>query len=205
MRYSGFLPRILGLSMQSTIFPLRAILSAFLMTLPLFTVQASGDAFIPADFQPPKLVETVDFIVKPLGPELMEVDYVAYMSSIEHLQKTFTRSTSWPHEGLDMEDALLDMQTEERRFQQRKSFAYAVLTPDGETEMGCVYVYPSKKAGFDAVIRMWVTQEQYDLGFDATLYNWTQRWIDSAWPFESPAYPGRAISWSDWESVPDTG
>ena len=45
------------------------------------------------------------------GPELMEVDYVAYMSSIEHLQKTFTRSTSWPHEGLDMEDALLDMQT----------------------------------------------------------------------------------------------
>ena len=178
---------------------------AFLMALPLFTARAAGDAFIPADFQPPTLVETVDFIVKPLGPELMEVDYVAYMSSIEHLQKTFTRSTSWPHERLDMEDALLDMQTEERRFQQRESFAYAVLTPDGEAELGCVYVYPSKKAGFDAVIRLWVTQEQYDLGFDATLYNWTQRWIDSAWPFENPAYPGRAISWSDWESVPEAG
>ena len=91
----------------------------------------------------------------------MEVDYVAYMSSIEHLQKTFTAVLRGPMR-VWMEDALLDMQTEERRFQQRKSFAYAVLTPDGETELGCVYVYPSKKAGFDAVIRMGVTQEQYD-------------------------------------------
>ena len=33
-----------------------------------------------------------------------------------------------------------------------------MLTPDGETELGCVYVYPSKKAGFDAVIRLWVTE-----------------------------------------------
>ena len=130
---------------------IRTLLSAFLLSLPLLNAQADGHGFIPADFQPPTLVETGDFIVKPLGPELMEIDYVAYMSSIEHLQKTFTRSTSWPHEGLDMDDALLDMQTEERRFNQRESFAYAVLTPDGKTELGCVYVYPSKKAGFDAV------------------------------------------------------
>ena len=138
--------------MQRTTPPLRESLLAFLMTLPLFTAQAAGNAFIPADFQPPTFVETVDFIVKPLGPELMEIDYVAYMSSIEHLQKNFTRSTSWPHEGLDMEDALLDMQTEEHRFQQRESFAYAVLTPDGKAELGCVYVYPSEKAGFDVVL-----------------------------------------------------
>ena len=46
--------------MQSTIFP-RAICQ--LHDPALFTVQASGKAFIPADFQPPTLVETVDFIV----------------------------------------------------------------------------------------------------------------------------------------------
>ena len=191
--------------MKSTLSPLSALLFVFLLHLPTFTAYAAGNDLIPADFQPPTLVETDDFVVKPLGPELMEVDYVAYMSSIEHLQKTFTRSTSWPHEGLDMEDALLDMQTEERRFKQRESFAYAVLTPDGKTELGCVYVYPSTKAGFDAVIRLWVTQEQYDLGFDATLYRWTQGWINRSWPFESPAYPGRAIPWSDWDSMPEAG
>ena len=191
--------------MQFTFSPIRTLLSTFILSLPFLNAQADGHGFIPADFQPPTLVETSGFIIKPLGPKLMEIDFVAYMSSIEHLQKTFTRGTSWPHEGLDMDDALLDMQTEERRFNQRESFAYAVLTPDGKTELGCVYVYPSKKAGFDAVIRLWVTQEQYDLGFDATLYSWTQRWIETTWPFETPAYPGRAISWSDWESVPEAG
>ncbi len=176
--------------------------TAILLSLALQSPQANGHGFIPANFEPPIFVKTDDFIVKPLGPELMKVDYVAYMSSIEHLQTTFTRSTSWPHEGLEMEDALLDMQTEERRFKQRESFAYAVLTPDSKTELGCVYVYPSKKVGFDAVIRLWVTQEQYDLGFDTLLYDWTRSWIKSSWPFEAPAYPGRAVSWNDWNSLP---
>ena len=191
--------------MQHKPFQFRPLLTALLLSLSLTNAHADGHGFIPADFDPPVLVETDDFILKPLGPELMEVDYAAYMSSIEHLQKTFTRSKSWPHEGLDLEDALLDMQTEERRFEQRESFAYAVLTHDGKTELGCVYVYPSKKTGFDAVIRLWVTQEQYDLGFDASLYSWTQNWIKTSWPFETPAYPGRAILWKDWKLVPSAG
>lgn len=191
--------------MQHKPFQFRPLLAALLLSLSLTSAQADRHGFIPADFDPPVLVETDDFIVKPLGPELMEVDYAAYMSSIEHLQKTFTRSTAWPHEGLDLEDALLDMQTEERRFEQRESFAYAVLTHDGKTELGCIYVYPSKKTGFDAVIRLWVTQEQYDLGFDASLYSWTQNWIKTSWPFETPAYPGRAILWKDWNLVPAVG
>lgn len=166
------------------------------------TVQAESTAsFIPANFEPPTLVQAEGFILKPLGPELVLVDYEAYMSSIKHLQTTFTRSTGWPHEGLDMDDAMVDMQNEERRFNNRESFAYAVLTKDEKTELGCVYVYPSSKVGHDAVIRLWVTQQQFDKGFDDELYQWTQTWVDTAWTFDSPAYPGRAISWDDWEQV----
>ena len=160
---------------------------------------AQPASFIPNTFEPPTLVETPTFIVKPLGPELVNVDYVAYMSSIEHLQKTFSRSTSWPHENVSMTDAMVDMQNEERRFNARESFAYAVLTPDEAIELGCVYVYPSTKPGFDAVIRLWVTQEQYDKGFDPILLAWTKQWINEAWPFENPAYPGRDIPWSAWD------
>ena len=181
----------------------RSLLIVLLLTAPLVASHAEPLSFIPNNFEPPTLVTTEDFIVKPLGPELVDVDYKAYMSSIEHLQKTFTRSTSWPHKNLDMNDAMIDMQTEERRFKQRESFAYAVLTPNGETELGCIYVYPTAKVGSDAVIRLWVTQEQYDLGFDATLYTWTQSWVEEAWPFTAAAYPGRAVSWSDWEAVPE--
>ncbi|MFC0202849.1 hypothetical protein [Novosphingobium soli] len=123
------------------------------------------------------------------------------MSSIAHLQKTFTRSTQWPHPGISEADAMRDMEAEEARFRKRESFAYAVLTPDGSRELGCVYVAPSPVQGYDAVVRMWVTQAQYDAGFDARLYEWVVGWVRTEWPFGNVAYPGRAIDWATWDAL----
>ena len=156
-------------------------------------------SLIPADFDAPVLVEAEGFKIVPLGPDLVEMDFAAYMSSIEHLQKTFTRSTSWPHEGITDADAMLDMQTEQARFEARESFAYAVLTPDGTRERGCVYVHPSQLDGYDAQVRMWVTKAEFDAGFDAQLFEWAKGWVESDWPFEKVAYPGRDIPWSSWD------
>ncbi|MBB3859143.1 hypothetical protein GGQ88_000383 [Novosphingobium hassiacum] len=155
---------------------------------------------VPADFKVPTLVETPKFRIVPLGPALVKVDFDAYMSSIEHLQKTFTRSTGWPHPGITDADAMRDMETEQARFQSRKSFAYAVLSPDGTRERGCVYVYPGI-AGHDAVVQMWVTKAEYDAGFDAELYAWVQGWMRNDWPFRNVAYPGRAIPWEKWDAM----
>ncbi|MEM1195769.1 MAG: twin-arginine translocation pathway signal protein [Pseudomonadota bacterium] len=160
--------------------------------------------FVAPDFAVPTLIEADGFKLVPLGPELAEIDYEAYMSSIEHLQETFTRSTSWPRADLDAQDAIKDMETEQARFEARSSFAYAVLTPDGSRERGCVYVYPSQVEGYDAVVRLWVTKAEFDAGFDEELYAWTQDWIESAWPFASVAYPGRAIEWDAWDALSET-
>ena len=160
-------------------------------------------AFIPMEFEPPVLVETESFKVVPLGPDLVKIDFDAYMSSIEHLQKTFTRSTSWPREDITDAEAMLDMETEQRRFLARESFAYAVLTPDGTRERGCIYVKPSSKPGYDAVVQLWVTQAEFDAGFDAELYAWTTSWIAGAWPFAAVAFPGRAIDWDTWDALPE--
>jgi len=161
-------------------------------------------SLVPADFEVPVLVEGQAeggrFQLVPLGPELVKVDFDAYMSSIEHLQQTFTRSTGWPHEGITDEDAMLDMETEQGRFQRRESFAYGVLTPDGSRERGSVYVRPSPVEGYDAVVMLWVTKADYDAGFDAELYGWVTNWIATDWPFQSVAYPGRAIAWEDWDA-----
>lgn len=162
---------------------------------------ANAAAFIPAEFEPPVLVEMQDFKLVPLGPDLVDVDYAAYMSSIEHLQETFTRSTGWPHADLDAEDAMQDMLNEEGRFERRESFAYAVLTPDGERERGCIYVRPSSKPGYDAEVSLWVTEAEFDAGFDAELYAWATQWVAENWPFEQVAYPGRAIAWSEWDAL----
>lgn len=159
----------------------------------------ASTSFVPQSFVPPVLVEADQFKLVPLGPDLVDIDYAAYMSSIDHLQQTFTRSTSWPHENISAEDAMQDMLNEQARFNARESFAYAVLSQDGTTERGCIYVRPSSKPGYDAEVALWVTKAEYDAGFDQTLYAWTQGWVSRNWPFDTVAYPGRAISWSDWE------
>jgi hypothetical protein len=157
--------------------------------------------FVPASFSPPTRVETKTFTLVPLGPALAQIDFAAYMSSIEHLQKTFTRSTAWPHPGITDADAMRDMEGEQTRFLKRQSFAYAVLTPDGRRERGCVYVSPSPVEGHDAVVRLWVTKAEHDAGFDAELYVWVTGWIRKDWPFRRVAYPGRSINWQAWDAA----
>ena len=163
------------------------------------TSASPAPSFIPANFAPPTLVEAQGFKLVPLGPDVVEQDYEAYMSSIEHLQQTFTRSTGWPRADLTLADSMVDMETEAARFAARESFAYGVLTPDGQHELGSVYVRPSPVPEYDAVVMLWVTKAQYDAGFDAELYDWVQQWVASEWPFEKVAYPGRAIDWDAWD------
>ena len=194
--------------MPPTLFP--AALALTLVTLnsaPAFAQEPQPEMMVPQasfvarEFAVPTQVEGPGFKLVPLGPELVDLDYQAYMGSIAHLQQTFTRSTGWPREDITAADAMTDMLTEQARFEARQSFAYAVLTPDGSRERGCVYVYPSKVDGYDAVVRLWVTKAEHDAGFDAELYAWTRQWIAGSWPFNNVAYPGRAISWEAWDNL----
>lgn len=157
--------------------------------------------FVAPDFAVPTRIEGPGFVLVPLGPALAQIDFAAYMSSIAHLQQTFTRSTGWPRADITSAEAMLDMETEAGRFAARESFAYAVLTPDGTRERGCVYVYPGGVGGHDAIVRLWVTKAEYDAGFDAELYAWTKGWIAKDWPFRNVAYPGRAIAWETWDAL----
>ena len=158
-------------------------------------------SFIPASFQAPIEVKTAFFKLVPLSPAVVKVDFDAYMSSIEHLQTTFTRSTDWPRKDITAADAIKDMDSEWGRFQRRESFAYAVLTPDGRRELGSVYISPCPVPGYDAVVRMWVTKADFDAGFDAKLYAWVTDWLRKDWPFKKVAYPGRAIDWKIWDPL----
>jgi hypothetical protein len=158
-------------------------------------------SFVPADFNPPTLVAAPGFKLVPLGPDVVKADFDAYMSSIEHLQKTFTRSTKWPTPGITAADSMRDMQGEQALFRSRRSFDYSVLTPDGSRERGSVYVSPSPVPGYDAIVRLWVTKAEHDAGFDAELYAWVTRWVQAAWPFRKVAYPGRSIDWRTWDAM----
>ena len=173
------------------------------VVLLLLGTATSAAPFVPDAFSVPQRVEAEGFVLVPLGPAVLEVDFEAYMGSIDHLQRTFTHSQDWPRAGLTVEDAVADMAQEAALFESRRAFAYAVLTPDGTRERGCIYLRPSLKAGYDAVVRLWVTKAEFEAGFDGELERWTQRWVADQWPFEAVAWPDRGIPWDQWKALPD--
>ena len=55
--------------------------------------------FVPPDFDVPLGLETSEFVLEPLGPEHNELDYDAWMSSMEHIVATpGYPDGSWPRE-----------------------------------------------------------------------------------------------------------
>ena len=144
--------------------------------------------FVAPDFKVPTDVKMSGYRLVPLGPDLAKHDFDAYMSSIDHLRATFS-SGNWPNDKITMADATKDVEGEIARFQARKSFTYAVLTPDGKRELGCVYISPSRQPGFDAQVRMWVTKAEFDKGFETKLRADMKAWVASAWPFKNVAWP----------------
>jgi hypothetical protein len=158
--------------------------------------------FVPQDFKVPTSYKTGAFQFVPLGPALVKIDYDAYMSSIDHLQKTFGGG-KWPTANITMDEAMKDMQGEEARFKSGKSFAYGVLTIDGKKELGSVYVRPSPKEGYQAAVTFWVTKEMFDKGFEAELLPEIKKWLKTSWPFEKVAFPKREISQEAWNALPN--
>jgi hypothetical protein len=127
-------------------------------------------------------------------------DYDAVMTSIGHLQKTmpFGPDHPWPAIGLTFEQDLIDLGWHQKEFQKKTSFAYTVMSLDEKTCLGCVYIYPSPNAGYDAEIVMWVRQSEVKNGLDEYLFCAVKQWVLTRWPFKNPGYPGRDIDWQTW-------
>ena len=45
---------------------------------------------------------------------------------------------------------------------------------------------------------LWVRQSEVPKGLDKHLFNTVKEWIDTKWPFNKVAYPGREIDWDEW-------
>lgn len=165
---------------------------------------------VPDDFEVPDETDGEGFVVVPLDRRLLALDYEAYMSSVEHLKRTYNvdepfliDGRKWP-EGVSPDDAFLDVAWCEFERRLRTAFAFAVLDVEQTAERGCVYVFPCKKRGFAVECRMWVRESEYRAGFDAVLEEWFKQWVATAWPFphHAVAWPGRGIAWGEWAALP---
>lgn len=161
-----------------------------------------GMPLVPADFEVPLSLETERLRLRPLCAGDAVKDYDAVMTSAERLKTVFRPGGTWP-DGLTLEQNLKELAWHEIEFQKRKSFAYTVVNLDDSQVLGCLYLYPTGRGGHDVEVSLWVRASEAETGLDAHLYETVRRWIEDAWPFANPAYPGREITWGDWAALPE--
>ena len=157
--------------------------------------------FVPEEFTVPSELVTANFTLRMLSVDDVEKDFEAVTSSAERLNKVWPDS-GWPA-GLTLRQNLVDLGWHEKEFQNRSSFAYTMVAPDESQVLGCVYFYPTEKAEHDAEVFLWVRESEVAKDLDEALFEVVQHWLASDWPFENPAYPGRTISWAQWDSLPE--
>ena len=124
----------------------------------------SVNPFVDADFVVPEILETSEFRLRMLTVNDVDKDYAAVMSSVDHLRNVWPNS-GWP-DGLTLEDNLVDLERHHNEFTNRIAFAYTMVTPDESKVIGCVYVNPTSKRGFDAEVYLWVRQSELEGGLD---------------------------------------
>jgi hypothetical protein len=156
--------------------------------------------FVPSDFEVPATLETGEFRLRMLTVNDVVKDYDAVMTSVEHLKTIW--GGRWP-EGLTLEQNLVDLGWHQKEFQMRRSFAYTVVTPSESRVIGCVYVEPTRKQGYDAEVFLWARGSELAGGLETRLYAAVQDWIAARWPFRKVAFPGRNIAWDLWRNLPD--
>src|SRR5689334_19468306 len=98
--------------------------------------------FLPRDFETPKGPENERFRLRPLTIHDVVKDYDAVMTSREHLWELFGERWGWPAATLTLEQDLIDLAWHQKEGQLKRSFAFAVLSPDESRVVGCVYVDP---------------------------------------------------------------
>lgn len=67
--------------------------------------------------------------------------------------------------------------------------------------LGCVYIEPTRKQGYDAEVYLWARETKLGTGLDARLLDAVKRWLGREWPFTNIAFPGRELPWPQWNTI----
>ena len=156
---------------------------------------------MPANTIVSKGMSTNRYNIRTLTINDLVKDYDAVMSSFDRLKGVFGPKDTWP-EGLTIEDNLIDLGWHQKEFQNKSSFAFTVMSKDEKICLGCVYINPPSKLSFDSEVILWVRESEMATGLDNHLFSTVKNWVKTDWWFNNVAYPGRDISWDDWEKSP---
>jgi hypothetical protein len=177
---------------------LLAIIGITVMSLSSASYAQSSHPFLDPEFEVPSTLETGKFRLRMLTVNDVVKDFEAVMTSKEHLHDIW--GPGWP-EGLTLEQNLIDLGWHQKEFQRRRSFAYTVVALDESRVLGCVYIYPTRKTGYDAEVYLWARQSELASGMETELKASVKSWLAAEWPFKNAVLPGTDISMEEWEKL----
>jgi hypothetical protein len=159
--------------------------------------------FVPEAFEVPTVLETADYRLRMLTVGDVVKDFDAVVRSAAHIQQLGPPGMRWPT-GLTLEQNLIDLGWHQKEFQNRTSFAFTVVELDESRVVGCVYVNPTRKEGYDAEVFVWTRPpEQVSFVDETRLRAVVRSWLEQAWPFENPVFPGTDVAWEEWDALPE--
>lgn len=161
-------------------------------------------SFYPENEPIPGKLQTEDFVIQPLTPAHVELDYAALMSSKEMLR--LWSGSPWPSTKFTLAENLGDLEWHWSEHQERIAFTFTVLNPEEDTCLGCIYIKPiteiltdtadwevepelagkSNKiviSDYTALIRFWVVEPMLSQNLDKTLLHNLRQWFSTEWVF----------------------
>ncbi|MBE2224265.1 MAG: hypothetical protein IAF02_22185 [Anaerolineae bacterium] len=159
--------------------------------------------FYPENKQVPESLQTDAFVICPLTPAHVALDYAALMSSKEMLR--LWSGSPWPSDDFTLAENLEDLKWHWDEHQKRIAFTFTVLNPAEDTCLGCIYIKPFTEILADnpewetavktdtstgsvtvltavpshsALVRFWTIEN-----LDKTLLILLQKWFTTEWAF----------------------
>lgn len=165
-------------------------------------------SIVPDHFEPPRQAFFSGFVLHVLSPSFADQDFSAVKASAESIRHVFGPGNGWPSADMTFEENKADLTRHLAEFDERSAFAYALIDPQGERYLGCLYIKPIKsRAGrdqrherFSAQAYLWFSVLHKDLD-EASVQVQLSAWLAASWGLIKLAWPGRSQSWEEWEQL----
>jgi hypothetical protein len=144
--------------------------------------------FYPEDAPIPAELRGEEFVLRPLRPSDVDLDYEAVMATQETLRRG--GGGDWPRPDFTLAENLVDLQGHEDDFRARRGFTYTVMDPTETRCLGCVYVYPpayddgeSRARDYETVVWFWVRPDGVADDLDRRLLAAMAPWLRNDFAF----------------------
>ncbi|MFX0115030.1 MAG: hypothetical protein ACFFB3_10825 [Candidatus Hodarchaeota archaeon] len=154
--------------------------------------------FYPESEPVPEILTSEKFLIRPLRPSDVRLDYKAVIANRENLLKR--TNGRWPKEGFTIEENLSDLEYHDQQHQERNEFTFTIMNPAESECLGCLYIYPLGKAlereiseediaslsikDYESLVTFWVTPAAIKRSLDEKLLEQLIQWFRDEWSFE---------------------